>query len=67
MVPHQEPSLDQKDWIPFMEAGIRTCRAVMGQSPENGLAMFCPNKKEELASYCPHHQEVFYDRSRMRR
>lgn len=61
MLPVQEPSSNPGDWIPFENLTADTCRAILGNSKENGLALFCPNKA--AGTYCPYHNERFYDRT----
>lgn len=55
------PSEDRKTWIPFMDLTSKNCRAIMGTSYEDGLAMFCPNPTDGIESYCPHHCGIYYN------
>lgn len=60
-VPIQAPPEDRQQWVPFMDLTSKHCRAILGQSYDDGLALFCPNPKDDTESYCPHHMGIYYN------
>lgn len=49
--------------VPFLKAGITTCRSVEGYevtSKGYTLALFCSNPKDFESSFCPFHQGIYY-------
>lgn len=57
----QEPPADPDQWVPYMELTSKTCRAILGRSESDGLALSCPNPKADTESYCPHHMGIYYN------
>lgn len=63
-IAHKPPALTppQGPFIPFMKSNSTTCRAIMDGRGEDGLALFCSNKKTEDSSFCPYHYDIFYQK-----
>lgn len=63
----KEPPKDSARWIPYMDLNSETCRAILGYSAADGLALSCPNPKATTESYCHYHMGIYYNYNRSSR